>query len=157
MLGYHPQIILAGRRINDGVAAYVAQQTVKQMIDASSCIKGAKVIVLGLTFKENCPDIRNSKVADLVLELQDYGCEVLVHDPIAEPAEAQHEYGITLVPWEHVPQADALVAAVSHQQYLDMPLGDLLAKIQPAGVFVDIKSAYPKQAITEKGLRVWRL
>lgn len=157
MLGYHPQVILAGRRINDGMAAYVAQQTVKQMIDAGSCIKGAKVIVLGLTFKENCPDIRNSKVADLVRELQDYGCKVLVQDPIADPAEAQHEYGIALTTWEALPQADAFVAAVSHRQYLDMPLGDLLAKLKPDGVFVDIKSAYPKQAITETGLRVWRL
>jgi UDP-N-acetyl-D-galactosamine dehydrogenase len=157
MLGYHPQVILAGRRINDGMAAYVAQQTVKQMIDAGSCIKGARVIVLGLTFKENCPDIRNSKVADLVRELQDYGCDVLVHDPIAEPAEAQHEYGIALTPWEKLPQADALVAAVSHRGYLDMPLGELLTKLQPAGVFVDVKSAYSDKAITEKGLRVWRL
>jgi UDP-N-acetyl-D-galactosamine dehydrogenase len=157
MLGYHPQVILAGRRINDGMAAYVAQQTVKQMINAGSCIKGAKVIVLGLTFKENCPDIRNSKVADLVRELQDYGSEVLVHDPIADPAEAQHEYGIALTPWEALPQADALIAAVSHRQYQDMPLADLQSKLRPAGVFVDVKSAYPSQAMTEVGLRVWRM
>lgn len=157
MLGYHPQVILAGRRINDGMAAFVAQQTVKQMIDAGSCIKGAKVIVLGLTFKENCPDIRNSKVAELVQELQDYGCEVLVHDPIADPAEAQHEYGIVLTPWEALPQADALIAAVSHQQYQDMPLDELQSKLQPIGVFVDVKSAYPSQAMTEVGLRVWRM
>lgn len=157
MLGYHPQVILAGRRINDGMAAYVAQQTVKLMIDAGSCIKGARVIVLGLTFKENCPDIRNSKVADLVRELRDYGCDVLVHDPIADPAEAQHEYGIAPIPWDKLPQADALVAAVSHQQYLHMPLGELLSKLQPAGVFVDVKSAYPNKAITKKGFHVWRL
>jgi UDP-N-acetyl-D-galactosamine dehydrogenase len=157
MLGYHPQVILAGRRINDGMAAWVAQQTVKQMIDAGSCIKGAKVIVLGLTFKENCPDIRNSKVAELVRELQDYGCEVLVHDPIADPAEAQHEYGIALTPWEALPQAEALIAAVSHRQYQDMHLDDLHSKLRPAGVFVDVKSAYPSQAMTEVGLRVWRM
>jgi UDP-N-acetyl-D-galactosamine dehydrogenase len=157
MLGYHPQVILAGRRINDGMAAYVAQQTVKQMIDAGSCIKGAKVIVLGLTFKENCPDIRNSKVADLVRELQDYGCEVVVHDSIAEPAEAQREYGIELTPWDKLPQADVLIAAVAHRQYLEMSTDELLAKLKPDGVFGDIKAAYPKQAITEKGLRVWRL
>ena len=157
MLGYHPQVILAGRRINDGMAAFVAQQTVKQMIDVGSCIKGAKVVVLGLTFKENCPDIRNSKVADLVRELQDYGCDVLVHDPIADAKEAQQEYGITLMPWDELPQADALVAAVSHRQYADMPLNVLLTKLKPAGVFVDVKSAYPKQAITEKDFRFWRL
>jgi UDP-N-acetyl-D-galactosamine dehydrogenase len=157
MLGYHPQVILAGRRINDGMVAFVAQQTVKQMIDAGSCVKGAKVIVLGLTFKENCPDIRNSKVAELVRELQDYGCEVLVHDPIADPAEAQQEYGIVLTPWEGLPQADALIAAVSHRQYQNMPLDDLQSKLQPTGVFVDVKSAYPPQAMTEIGLRVWRM
>jgi UDP-N-acetyl-D-galactosamine dehydrogenase len=157
MLGYHPQVILAGRRINDGMAAYVAQQTVKQMINAGSCIKGAKVIVLGLTFKENCPDIRNSKVADLVRELQDYGCDVLVHDPIADPSDAQHEYGITLMSWEKLPEADALVAAVSHRHYLDMPITDLLSKLGPTRVFVDVKSAYPKIAANEKNLRLWRL
>jgi UDP-N-acetyl-D-galactosamine dehydrogenase len=157
MLGYHPQVILAGRRINDGMAAYVAQQTVKQMIDAGSCIKGAKVIVLGLTFKENCPDIRNSKIADLVLELQDYGCHVLVHDPIADPADAQDEYDIALIPWETLPQADALIAAVSHRHYLDMSLVVLLSKLKPNGVFIDVKSAYSHQEIAEKNIRVWRL
>jgi UDP-N-acetyl-D-galactosamine dehydrogenase len=157
MLGYHPQVILAGRRINDGMAAYVAQQTVKQMIDAGSCIKGAKVIVLGLTFKENCPDLRNSKVADLVRELEDYGCAVSVHDPIADPAEAQHEYGITLTPWESLPQAGVIVAAVSHRQYLEKSIDHLLAKLAPGGVFVDVKSAYPMDSIHRSGVRLWRL
>jgi UDP-N-acetyl-D-glucosamine/UDP-N-acetyl-D-galactosamine dehydrogenase len=157
MLGYHPQVILAGRRINDGMAAYVAQQTVKQMIDVGSYIKGAKVIVLGLTFKENCPDIRNSKIADLVFEFQDYGCQVLVHDPIADPADAQREYGIALVPWEVLPQADALVAAVSHRHYLDLPLEELLSKLKPSAVFIDVKSAYPHKVFNKKYLRYWRL
>jgi UDP-N-acetyl-D-galactosamine dehydrogenase len=157
MLGYHPQVILAGRRINDGMAAYIAQQTVKQMTNAGSCIKGAKVIVLGLTFKENCPDLRNSKVADVVRELQDYGCEVLVHDPIAEPSEALHEYDIFLTPWDALPQADAIVAAVSHRQYLEEPLGDLLAKLKPSGVFVDVKSAYDFTTVSESDYLVWRL
>jgi UDP-N-acetyl-D-galactosamine dehydrogenase len=157
MLGYHPQVILAGRRINDSMAAYVAQQTVKQMIDAGSGIKGAKVIVLGLTFKENCLDIRNSKVADLVRELQNYGCEISVHDPIAQSSEAEREYNLTLIPWEDLPLADAMVAAVSHRQYWDIPLDDLLAKLKPTGVFVDVKSAYPETTITERGFRVWRL
>src|SRR5471032_1976964 len=101
MLGYHPQVILAGRRINDGMAAYVAQQTVKQVIKTGSPVMGAKVIVLGLTFKENCPDLRNSKVADVVRELKEFGCEVSVHDPIAESGEAAHEYGVTLRSEEH--------------------------------------------------------
>lgn len=158
MLGYHPQVILAGRRINDGMAAWVAQQTVKQMINNGSHVKGAKVIVLGLTFKENCPDLRNSKVADLVRELESFGCEVIVHDPLAEPAEAVHEYGITLTPWHQLPtDADAIVAAVSHRQYLTMPLSDILSKLKPGGVFTDVKSAYDPAAIRAAGYRLWRL
>ena len=157
MLGYHPQVILAGRRINDGMAAYIAQQTIKQMINAGSCIKGAKVTVLGLTFKENCPDLRNSKVADVVRELQDYGCDVSVHDPIAEPAEAQYEYAIQLTAWENLPPAEAIVAAVSHHHYQDMPLTELLVKAKPNLVFVDVKSAYDPAALAEHGCRVWRL
>ena len=157
MLGYHPQVILAGRRINDGMAAFIAQQTVKQMINAGSCIKGAKVIILGLTFKENCPDLRNSKVADVVRELQEYGCEVSVHDSIAQPAEAKHEYGIEMTPWENLPQADAIVVAVSHRQYLDMPLTKLLKKAKPNAVFVDVKSTYDPAALGKLGCRVWRL
>jgi UDP-N-acetyl-D-galactosamine dehydrogenase len=157
MLGYHPQVILAGRRINDSMAAYVAQQTVKHMISAGSNIKGAKVIVLGLTFKENCPDLRNSKVAELVRELMEYGCEMIVHDPIAEPEEATLEYGITLTPWEQLPEADALIAAVSHRQYLDMPTSQLLAKLKPAGVFMDIKAAYPDVRSYQGQVCLWRL
>lgn len=157
MLGYHPQVILAGRRINDGMAAYIAQQTVKHMIHAGSSVKGANVIVLGLTFKENCSDIRNSKVADLVQELKDFGCNVHVHDPIADATEAQHEYGIALISWEDLPQADALVAAVSHQQYLDMPPDELLANLRPSGVLVDVKSAYPAEDLSARGHFIWRL
>jgi UDP-N-acetyl-D-galactosamine dehydrogenase len=158
MLGYHPQVILAGRRINDGMAVYVAQQTIKQMIAIGTNIKGAKVIVLGLTFKENCSDLRNSKVADLVKELQDFGCEVHVHDPLAEPEQALHEYGITLSQWGQLPQnADAIVAAVSHAEYTDQPVAKLLAPLKPGGVFIDIKSAYMPEAITATGAYLWRL
>lgn len=157
MLGYHPQVILAGRRINDGMAAYIAQQTVKQMINADNCIKGAKVIVLGLTFKENCPDLRNSKVAEVVRELQAYGCDVIVHDPIADPVEALHEYDISLTAWEELPPADALIAAVSHSSYQEMPLSVLLTKVKPNGVFVDVKSTYDPTAVASLGYRVWRL
>ncbi len=158
MLGYHPQVILAGRRINDGMAAYVAQQTIKKMIGNGTNIKGAKVIVLGLTFKENCSDLRNSKVADVVKELQDFGCEVYVHDPLAEPEQALHEYGITLSQWGQLPQnADAIVAAVSHAEYTDQPVAKLLAPLKPGGVFIDIKSAYLPEAITAAGACLWRL
>lgn len=158
MLGYHPQVILAGRRINDGMAAYIAQQTIKKMIGNGTNIKGAKVIVLGLTFKENCSDLRNSKVADVVKELQDFGCEVHVHDPLALPEHALQQYGITLSEWGQLPQnADAIVAAVSHAEYTTQPVANLLAPLKPAGVFIDIKSAYSPEAITAAGAGLWRL
>lgn len=157
-LGYHPEVILAGRRINDGMAAHVARQTVKRLIDNGDIIKGAKVIVLGLTFKENCPDLRNSKVADLIAELQSFGCAVSVHDPLAVSADAEHEYGIALTPWDRLPQdASAIVAAVSHQEYLALPLAELTANLKPGGVFVDVKSAYDPAAIRAAGFRLWRL
>ena len=157
MLGYHPDVILAGRRINDGMAAYVAQQTVKQLIRTGSPVRNAKVTVLGITFKENYPDLRNSKVADLVRELQDFGCDVSVHDPVADPQNAAHEYGIPLVAWDDLPKADAIVAAVSHKEYLTMPQTDLLQQLKPGGVFVDVKSAHDAEAIEAAGYRLWRL
>ena len=158
ILGYHPQVIQAGRRINDGMAAYVAQQTIKQMIRSGTNIRGAKVIVLGLTFKENCSDLRNSKVADLVKELQEFGCEVYVNDPLAEAEQALHEYGITLREWHQLPQnADAIVAAVSHAKYTTQPVANLLAPLKRCGVFIDIKSAYMPEAITATGAYLWRL
>lgn len=157
MLGYHPEVILAGRRINDSIAAFVAQQTVKQLSRGGDPIKNAKVIILGLTFKENCSDLRNSKVADVVRELQDFGCDVSVHDPVANPDEALHEYGIPLAAWKDLPEADAIITAVSHKEYLVMPQTDLLAKLKSGGIFVDVKSAYDPAAIEAAGYRVWRL
>ena len=157
MVGYNPQVILAGRRINDGMGAYVAQQTVKHLIRLGSPVKGAKVNVLGLTFKENCPDLRNSKVADVVRELNDYGCEVAVHDPLADPGEAMHEYGLRLTPWEALPEAHALVAAVAHEHYVAMPLEQMLRKVRPDGLFVDVKSSYEAAAVRASGRTLWRL
>lgn len=158
MVGYHPQVILAGRRINDGMAAYVAQQTVKGIIDTGAPVKGAEVIVLGLTFKEDCADLRNSKVADLVHELESFGCVVSVHDPIADAAEAKHEYGITLAQWDDLPAASAaMVAAVPHGHYRTMNPADILARLQPGGIFVDVKATYDVEAIRAAGKRVWRL
>jgi UDP-N-acetyl-D-galactosamine dehydrogenase len=115
-VGYNPQVILAGRRINDGMGKFVAEQTVKQMIQAGHQVKDAHVNVLGLTFKEDCPDLRNSKVVDIITELKSFGCIVNVYDPIGDPAQAQHEYGVTLTPWERLPRASAIVAAVAHRQ-----------------------------------------
>ena len=157
MLGYTPQVILAGRRINDGMGKYVAEQTVKQMIANDLGVKGAPIIVLGMTFKENCPDIRNSKVIDVVRELQSFGADVRVHDPLAESAECEHEYGVALTPWDALPQASAIVAAVSHSEYAEMGVAGVLRKLRPGGVFVDVKSAYDPAALRAAGVNAWRL
>jgi UDP-N-acetyl-D-galactosamine dehydrogenase len=157
MLGYHPQVILAGRRINDGMGKYIAEQTVKQMIATGSYIKGARVNVLGLTFKENCADLRNSKVVDIIHELKSYGCEVFVHDPEADPEEAMHEYGVRLMRWDDLPRADAIVAAVAHKQYRELGVEDVCRKLVKGGCFIDVKSGFDDDALEAAGLRVWRL
>ena len=157
MLGYHPEVILAGRRINDGMGKFIAEQTVKHMINTGSPVKGCNILVLGLTFKENCPDLRNSKVIDIITELQSYGANVIVHEPLGEPAEARHEYGVDLTAWDAIPQVDAIVAAVAHNEYLAQPLSDLTAKLKSGGVFIDVKSAYDPAAVKAAGYTLWRL
>jgi UDP-N-acetyl-D-galactosamine dehydrogenase len=157
MLGYHPQVILAGRRINDGMAKFVAEQTIKQMIAGGSPIKGARVTVLGLTFKENCGDLRNSKVVDIVRELQAYGVEVSVTDPHADPDDALHEYGLRPVTWDSLQPADAIVAAVAHAEFLRIGAEALTSKLRPGAAFVDVKSAFDAVALRGAGYRVWRL
>jgi UDP-N-acetyl-D-galactosamine dehydrogenase len=157
MLGYHPQVILAGRRINDGMGKFVAEQTVKQMFRADFPVKGSHVIVLGLTFKENCPDLRNSKVIDVIRELKSYGVTVHVHDPVALPEEARHEYGIDLVSWDDLPKANAIVAAVAHRAFRDRPLDDFIGKLSSGGLYVDVKCQADAQALRSRGVQVWRL
>jgi len=157
MLGYHPQVILAGRRINDSMGKYVAEQTIKKMIEADIPVKGADVVVLGMTFKENCPDLRNSKVIDVVRELLAYGVNVHVHDPIASSDECEHEYGVKLVEWDNLPKAHAIVATVSHSEYLGMGVKSVTSKLMPKGVFVDVKSSYSPQELAELGYSGWRL
>ena len=156
-LGYHPQVILAGRRINDGMGKYVAEQTIKQMIQSGFPVKDAKVNVLGLTFKENCPDLRNSRVIDVIRELASYGADVHVHDPVASAQEAVHEYGVTLTPWERLPRAHAVVLAVAHRDYAARPVRDFVAKLEPRGLFVDVKCQADAAALREHGISVWRL
>jgi UDP-N-acetyl-D-galactosamine dehydrogenase len=155
--GYHPQVILAGRRINDGMGKYVAEQTVKRMIAAGSPVKGAKVNVLGLAFKEDCADVRNSKVAELAAELASYGAEVAIHDPEANAEEAERELGIRLVAWEALPRADALVAAVAHRAFVGMPITKIKDKLAPGGCFIDVKARFDREALEAAGFRVWRL
>ena len=156
-LGHHPQVILAGRRINDGMGKYIAEQTVKHLIQTGSPVKGAHVLVLGLTFKENCPDLRNSKVIDVIRELQSYGLTVHVHDPIASPKEAFHEYGVELVKWEHLPKANGIVAAVAHDELVQRSLDEIAAKLVPGGLYVDVKARANQQALHDRGFKVWRL
>ncbi len=157
MLGYHPQVILAGRRINDGMGKYIAAETVKQMIRSGFPVKGANVTVLGLTFKENCPDLRNSRVIDIVRELASFGAQVHVHDPVADPDEAMHEYGVTLTPWNELPRADAIVAAVAHREFGQRPIGDIVAKLAPNGIYADVKAQADADALRARGIQVWRL
>ncbi len=157
MIGYHPEVILAGRRINDNMGKYIAEQTVKHMIRAGSAVRGAKVNVLGLTFKENVPDLRNSRVIDVIQELRSYGVDVYVHDPVAAPAEAHEEYGIDLVPWDKLPVADAVVAAVAHKDFLRRDVDDYRKKLIPNGCFMDVKAQFDTKALRSAGLQVWRL
>jgi len=157
LLGYHPEVILAGRRINDGMGSHIARKTVQQMIHAGRNIKGARVNILGLTFKENVPDIRNSKVIDIIRELQEFGVETFVHDPLAGAEEALMEYGLRLCSWEALPAADALVLAVSHRQFVERTPAALLQKIVRRGCLIDVKSACDAAAFRREGVSVWRL
>lgn len=157
MLGYHPQVILAGRRINDGMGKYIGEQTIKKMISGGSYIKGAKVNVLGLTFKEDCADLRNSKVGDVINELKSYGVEVCVHDPYGDPEEALHEYGVHLLQWSELPRADAIVVAVSHKQFLSTSVEDFQQKLIKGGSFIDVKSCFESDLLEAQGIKVWRL
>lgn len=157
LLGYHPEVILAGRRINDGMGSHIARKTIQQMIHAGRSIKGARVNVLGLTFKEDVPDIRNSKVADILHELREFGVEAHVHDPLASSEDALHEYGVKLRSWDELPAADALILAVTHKRFLETPVQEYVKKIVRGGCVVDVKSVLDAQAFRREGLRVWRL
>jgi len=156
-LGYHPDVILAGRHINDGMGKHIAEQTVKQLIVADRKVKNARVAVLGITFKENCEDLRNSRVIDVIRELKSYGIDVIVFDPVANKEEAKDIYGVDLVGFEDLSDLDAIVAAVAHDALTALD-ADILSATGPAGMpFIDIKSSYDRDALTAAGFRVWRL
>jgi len=142
-MGYHPQVILAGRRINDGMGAYVASRLVKAMLKRRIQVDGARVLILGLAFKENCPDLRNTRVVDVVAELKDYGCYVDVHDPWVDANEAMHEYGIELVPDLQPGTYDGILLAVAHHTYAAMSSIELRALGKDAHLFYDLKSVLP--------------
>jgi UDP-N-acetyl-D-galactosamine dehydrogenase len=157
-LGYQPQVILSGRRINNGVGAYIAQRTMKMLSRVGVPLSTAKVGILGLTFKENVPDLRNSRIPDIVNELREFGLKPLVHDPMGNPEEAFEEYGVKLCDWPDLRGLDALIVAVAHRQYLDLPLKELLSLVRNGGVVVDIKSTLePKAVEAERGLSYWSL
>ena len=157
MLGYHPEVILAGRRINDGMGKFIAEQTVKKLVCNGWQIKNTPIIVLGLTFKEDCPDLRNSRVIDVIQELQSYGARVIVHEPVANAKEALHEYGIELTAWDNLPPAAAIVAAVAHRGFKERPLSDFVGKLQKGGVLADVKSMFNVSELVAQGVTVWRL
>ncbi|QPD03667.1 MAG: Protein CapL [Candidatus Nitrospira kreftii] len=157
-VGYHPEVILAGRRINNGMGKFVAEHTVKLLSQLSRPINGLKVGVLGLTFKENVPDLRNSKVPDIIRELREYGIEVLVHDPIAEAEEALAEYDIPLVEWAKMKDLDGLIVAVAHKNFSQLKLMDLLHPVrnQKQAVVIDVKGILNPAEIPAQ-IKYWRL
>ncbi len=157
-VGYHPQVILSGRRINNGMGKFVAEQTMKLLSQLPRPVNELKVGVLGLTFKENVPDLRNSKVPDIINELREYGVQVLVHDPIAEREEAVTEYGIHLADWNQMKDLDGLIIAVAHKNFVQMGMGDLLRPLrsQKDGVLIDVKSILDQNKVPGS-LKYWRL
>jgi len=156
-IGYIPQVILAGRRINDGMGTFIAQRAIREMILSGHNILGSTVTILGLTFKEDCPDLRNSKVIDIIKELQEYGIHVQVCDPMADPAEAIHEYGIQLVPVTDLKPASAVVAAVAHRQFLAWTPEDIIKQMGSNPVLIDVKGMFNLKSMVSAGIRVWRL
>lgn len=145
-VGYHPEIILAGRRLNDGMGAYVASQLVKAMLKKRIHVEGARMLVLGLTFKENCPDLRNTRIVDIIAELKEYGAVVDVYDPWVDKREAQTEYGITPIKEPEPSAYDAIVVAVAHRQFADMGAEQIRALAKPEHVLYDLKYILPAEA-----------
>lgn len=160
-LGYHSQIILAGRKVNDGMGAFVADAAIKEMVLAGKSPKNAKVAIFGLTFKENCPDTRNSKVEDIIFRLKEYGITPIVVDPWASKADAMHEYGVVLTPMEEVNDLDCLILAVAHNEFRQMCVERYLKLFRDMPnnekVFVDVKGIVDRDKLHNAGVRFWRL
>lgn len=155
--GYHPEVILAGRKTNDGMGKYIAEQTVKQLVKRGHAVNGANVVILGLTFKEDCPDLRNSKVEDIIAELREYQCNIIVHDPMADSAEATKEYGVSLTPWDQLENASAVILAVAHNHYRQLQPSDLQNIMTDNSVLIDVKSLLDRDAFTNSKADIWRL
>jgi UDP-N-acetyl-D-glucosamine/UDP-N-acetyl-D-galactosamine dehydrogenase len=155
-VGYYPEVILSGRRINDGMGGYVARRLVKLLIAANRPVKSAKIGILGITFKENVPDLRNSRVPDIVAELREYGIEPVITDPLADPAGVAHEYALTLVPFEQLGELDGLILAVPHRAYGEAGWEKVFAALAPGGIFIDVKSTVARD-IVPPGIAYWSL
>lgn len=156
-LGYRPEVILAGRRINDGMGKYVAEHVIKTMIQRGNKIKDATVAVLGLTFKENCPDLRNSKVIDVIRELQSYGVNIIVHDPLASTEEAFEHYGLRLTHWESIPKVDGMVVCVAHKHYLELSPREYQEKLKDSNLLFDVKGQLDRPLFESQAMALWRL
>ena len=156
-VGYHPDVILAGRRTNDSMGRYIVAEAVKEMLLAGINIKGSRVAVLGLTFKEDCPDLRNSRVMDIIAELKSYHAEILVHDPMASAHEAEEEYGVPLLLWDQLDQLDAIIIATAHRQFKALAPATLKAKLKPNGIVFDIKGILDRGQCADIQLPLWRL
>ena len=161
-LGYHSQIILNGRKVNDSMGAFVADAAIKEMIEAGMAPKKATVVILGLTFKENCPDTRNSKVVDIIKRLKEYNIDPVVTDEWADVEVAKHEYGVDLVPFKDIPQADCIIVAVGHNQFRSMSMMQLKELFRDdlndsEKVLIDVKSLYRMDELNASGMRYWRL
>lgn len=155
--GHHPQVILAGRQTNDGMGKYIAEQTIKQLVKRGHAVNGANVVVLGLTFKEDCPDLRNSKVEDILAELKEYQCNVIVHDPMADSEEAMDEYGVKLTQWDDIKDATAVILAVAHNHYKQLQPSDIESIMADNSVIMDVKCTLDRDAFTKGKADIWRL
>lgn len=158
-LGYHSQIVLSGRKINDGMGKFIADKIIKKLIQSDVVVRKAKVSILGITFKENCPDTRNTKVFDVIQELRTYGIEPVVVDPVADPGEVKHEYGITLGSMDDIKNSDALVFAVAHQEFKAMNLNEIktLFKNPNELLLIDVKSMFNLKELKNSNFKYWRL
>jgi UDP-N-acetyl-D-galactosamine dehydrogenase len=156
-LGYHPQVILSGRRINDGMGKYIAEKCIKELIHAGHAVKNCVVTVMGLTFKENCPDLRNSKVKDIIAELKEYGVQIQAYDPVANLDEVEHEMGIQGTDFKNLKKAHAIVLAVKHQEFSDIKLSGLKELTVPNAALIDVKSMFTRNETENMGMRYWSL